>query len=192
MKEGTTRDPGDRDRQQRELTAELHHDAQLRAEHKRRVAAVPEPPAGAPQDAPHAPPADPGSLPRPEPPHKHPGTPAPGHARPDDDLGTEMPELPPEAYPDPSPHPFHGDPGPTPPEPSTNRPPRDLHIHRKGEDGALIVLLSRADSGWSPYCMPDHRVSSLSDFSENVISSEFDSRVAHRSDAQVPRRRWMA
>ncbi len=104
------RDPNDRDRQQRELTEELRHEADVRAAHKRREAAVPEPPAGAAPDAPHEPLADPPPPARREPRPAHPRTPAPGHARPDDDLGTEMPELPPEAFPDPSPNPFHGDP----------------------------------------------------------------------------------
>ena len=90
-------DPHDRDRQQRELTEELRQDAHRRAERKRRATAVPEP----------APP----------------GTPTPGHARPDDDLGTEMPELPPEAFPDPSPNPFRGDPAPPSEEHPTARPP---------------------------------------------------------------------
>ena len=112
MNEVTMSNPCDRDRQQRELTEELHHDAQLRADRKRREAEVSDQFPGAPQDAPHAPPADPGSLVRSETPHEHPGMPAPGHARPDDDLGTELPELPPAAFPDPAPHPFPGEPVP--------------------------------------------------------------------------------
>ena len=103
------RDPHDRDRQQRELTEELRHEADVRAARKRREAAVPEPPAGAAPAAPHEPLADPPPPARREPRPAHPGTAAPGHARPDDDLGTEMPELPPEAFPDPSPNPVHGD-----------------------------------------------------------------------------------
>ena len=102
-------DPNDRDRQQRELTAELRHDAHRRAERKRR-AALPEPPASAASAAPHEPLADPQPPGRREPRPESPGTAAPGHARPDDDLGTEMPELPPEAFPDPAPNPVHGDP----------------------------------------------------------------------------------
>ena len=105
MNEVRMSDPNDRDRQQRELTEELRQDAQLRAERKRRAAAVPAPPAGAAPDAPHEPLADPQPPARREPP----GTPAPGHAWPDDDLGTELPELPPEAFPVPSPNPVHGD-----------------------------------------------------------------------------------
>jgi hypothetical protein len=82
-----------------------------------------------------APPIEPA---RREPPPAPPGTPAPGHARPDDDLGTEMPELPPEAFPDPSPNPFRGDPAPPSEEHPTARPPHPL----------IMMERRSVDAGW--------------------------------------------
>ena len=74
-------DPNDRDHQQRELTEELRHDAHLRAERTRRVAAVPEQPAGAPHAAAHEPRADPEPPAWREPPPPPPRNPCTG-ARP--------------------------------------------------------------------------------------------------------------
>ncbi len=49
MKEGRMRDPNERDRQQRDLTEELRHDAELRAARKRLEEAH-QPPGTAPEE----------------------------------------------------------------------------------------------------------------------------------------------
>ncbi len=120
MTEVNMRDPNDRDRQQRELTEELRHDAQLRAERKRLEGELPAAPRSVPRDTPSAPAGGP------EPPHKPLGTPAPGHARPDDDLGSEMPELPPRHFQIHRPIPSAATPRP----PVRSTPPRALRIPR--------------------------------------------------------------
>ena len=147
MSEGLMHDPNERDRQQRELTEELRHDANVRAAHKRR-AALPEPPTGAAPAALHQPLADPQPPARREPPPAPPGTPAPGHARPDDDLGTEMPELPPEVFPDPSPNPFRGDPAPRSEEHPTVRSPHpQIMMERRSVDAGRP---SAKHDAWQP------------------------------------------